>query len=454
LSGLKAVATPPTTGTVGRPLVSVVVCAYNYARYLPAALESALAQRYAPLEVVVVDDGSTDETPAVLAAYGDRIRVVRQPNAGLTAATMRGIAEARGEVLALLDADDIWHPDKLAHQVALLQARPEVGLVATDMELMDGDGVTFAPSYFRHHDLRPVRGRALGRLLQQNAVPAPTIAVRRSMLGHVLPIDPVAWCQDWWLALKTAEIAEVDVVDLPLVRYRIHADNMCGDASGERYLPTLRKDNLFRRWMLGHLDLAGVAPADLRSAWTRLEQNTAYAARIAGRPGLEELAAQGRDPEACRAHLAAGRPLAALAADPLDADARAAFDGATLPPAQRVAWAEERYAGGDAATASATLTAILGDAATDPDTAALAASDLAVIALAGGDLAGCRAAAHRALEHDAQRLEALEALARCADSDGDRAQALVWWQRAVAAAPGDPACRAGLEAAQAAAATA
>jgi len=427
--------------------VTVVVCAYNYARFLPFAIDSALAQSHENVEVVVVDDGSTDDTPAVLARYGERLRVVTQANAGLTAATTRGIAEARGEYVAILDADDIWHVEKLRRQVGVLLARPEVGLVYSDMELMDADGRQTAPSYFRHHDLDPPRGRALGAFLQQNFAPAPSIIFRRSLVNHLLPFPPEAWCQDWWLALRTAEVAEIEVVDEPLVRYRIHSDNMNGGTSGQRLLPTLRQDNSFRRWMLGHLDLSGVTPFDVRRAWVRFEQNTAYAAQIAGQSWLEEITGQGRDPGACRALLSDGRVLPALTADPLDPDARRAFDGETLPPAERVAWAEERVQEGDLAAAAAALRAVA-DTVEDDDLAALAGTDLAVIALTQGDVAGCRAAAGRALRRDPDRLEALEVLGQAAERAGDHAEALRWFQRATVVAPDDEACRLSVQRAQ------
>src|SRR5947199_8414115 len=92
--------------------------AYNYARYLREAIDSALGQTCAPLEVIVVDDGSTDETPEVLSSYGDRIRVIRQQNQGVAVARNAGIAAAGGDYLAFLDSDDIWYPRKLELQNA------------------------------------------------------------------------------------------------------------------------------------------------------------------------------------------------------------------------------------------------------------------------------------------------------------------------------------------------
>ena len=121
-------------------LVSVVIPTYNYARFVGRAIDSVLAQAYAPVECVVVDDGSRDETPQVLARYGDRIRAIRQENSGLSAARNTGIRAARGEYVAVLDSDDYFRPDKLAKQVALIESAPGLGAVGCDVQHVDADG--------------------------------------------------------------------------------------------------------------------------------------------------------------------------------------------------------------------------------------------------------------------------------------------------------------------------
>jgi glycosyltransferase involved in cell wall biosynthesis len=121
-------------------LVSAVIPVYNGEAYVARAVDSVLGQTYAPVEALVVDDGSTDGTPGVLAGYGDRVRVLRQANQGLSAARNAGIAAARGEWVALLDADDRWLPEKLARQVALMRAAPEVGFCSTEALLEDERG--------------------------------------------------------------------------------------------------------------------------------------------------------------------------------------------------------------------------------------------------------------------------------------------------------------------------
>lgn len=120
--------------------ISVVIPTYNRAREVSRAIDSALAQTLRPLEVIVVDDGSTDETSDVLAQYGDRIRVVQQVNQGVSAARNAGIAIARGELLAFLDSDDVWMPRKLELQAARFDADRELGLVHCGVEF-EGIGV-------------------------------------------------------------------------------------------------------------------------------------------------------------------------------------------------------------------------------------------------------------------------------------------------------------------------
>jgi glycosyltransferase involved in cell wall biosynthesis len=119
----------------GEPhVVSCIVPVYNGERYLAEALESILGQTYRSLEVIVVDDGSTDGTAAVLATYRQRITCLHQTNAGHAAARNRGLAVARGEFVAFLDADDLWHPEKLARQMARFQARPELDASVTHVQ--------------------------------------------------------------------------------------------------------------------------------------------------------------------------------------------------------------------------------------------------------------------------------------------------------------------------------
>jgi glycosyltransferase involved in cell wall biosynthesis len=115
------------------PLVSCIVPVFNGERYLREALDSVLQQTYRHLELIVVDDGSTDGSAALAASYGDRLRVLRQANAGPAAARNRGLDEMRGEFAAFLDADDLWHPEKLARQLGRFTERPALDACVTHL---------------------------------------------------------------------------------------------------------------------------------------------------------------------------------------------------------------------------------------------------------------------------------------------------------------------------------
>lgn len=127
------------------PAVSVVMPAYNAAWCVRKAIDSVLAQDFQDFELIVVDDGSTDDTAAVLASYGDRIRVVSKVNGGMSSARNAGIRASCGEFIAFLDADDWWLPGKLGQQIALMRARPEVGFASTAARVEDPEGNLLNP---------------------------------------------------------------------------------------------------------------------------------------------------------------------------------------------------------------------------------------------------------------------------------------------------------------------
>jgi len=130
-----------------KPLVSVIVPTHNGACWLPESIGSVLRQTYTPTEIIVVDDGSTDETPAVLRQFQPRIAVIRQSRGDIGAARNRGMAQARGDYLAFLDHDDVWREDKLAIQVDYLVRHPEIDVLHADAVEFDNRG-TVHESYF------------------------------------------------------------------------------------------------------------------------------------------------------------------------------------------------------------------------------------------------------------------------------------------------------------------
>jgi glycosyltransferase involved in cell wall biosynthesis len=207
-----------------RPLVSVVIPAYNRARYLPRALDCVLGQTCPPAEIIVVDDGSTDDTAAVLAAYGDRVRCVRQANGGPSKARNTGIRHARHDLIAFLDADDWWTPDKLELQVPLLADDPCVGLVHADWDYYDEATGKYLPAFDDGHKLV---GRCYPRLFEGNAINLCTVVIRKACLDRVGLFDErLVRMEDYDLWLRVARHYEFGHVPRCLAFYCRHPGNL------------------------------------------------------------------------------------------------------------------------------------------------------------------------------------------------------------------------------------
>lgn len=172
------------------PTVSAVIPTYNRARFLPAAVASVRAQSYLCGDIVIVDDGSSDNTAEVVAALGPGVRLLRQSNAGPAAARNLGIQEARGELVAFLDTDDRWLPGKLAAQIELFRREPSLGLVSADMAIESGAGARLVESNFVRRGLQQgfaaLDGRPIPdaprRLLEVNFINTSTVVARRDLL--------------------------------------------------------------------------------------------------------------------------------------------------------------------------------------------------------------------------------------------------------------------------------
>lgn len=206
-------------------LVSVVIPNYNYARYLPEAIESVLAQTHKNVEVIVVDDGSTDDSKAVLASFGDRIRTIFQQNQGVSAARNRGVAESNGDFLAFLDADDAFLPSKLEKQLELFRADEEIGLVHVGMVNVDPNGIEGA----KH--LEGMQGHVSDDLLLFERPVligvGSTSLVPRPIFDEVGGFDPMmTTAADWDFGYRVSVKYRVGFVPEILLRYRIHNSNM------------------------------------------------------------------------------------------------------------------------------------------------------------------------------------------------------------------------------------
>jgi glycosyltransferase involved in cell wall biosynthesis len=204
------------------PLVSVVIPAYNAATFLAETLDSVLAQTYESLEIIVVDDGSTDTTSQLLDSYGNRITVLRQANAGQAAARNNGARSAKGEFLAFLDSDDLWDPDKITRQIALISRFPEALAVYCDHRTIDAQGKHLSSSGALSHP-RP-SGDILRALLLGPCIITPgLVLLRRNAFDMVGGFDgTMRGHEDYTLWLHLATQGPFIYSPDTLVSYRRH----------------------------------------------------------------------------------------------------------------------------------------------------------------------------------------------------------------------------------------
>jgi glycosyltransferase involved in cell wall biosynthesis len=225
------------------PRVSVIIPTYNHAQFVAQAVESALGQTFADREVIVVDDGSTDQTGMLLARYEGQIRYLWQPNQGVSAARNAGIAAATGRYFLFLDADD-WVPaDKLAIQVPILDAQPETGLTYSAFQYMDETGRQLL------REIRPGKsGLVLADLLCRTLFFPPGAAViRRECLERVGAFDescPSAADTDLWVRIAHAGYSFA-YVDRPLLQYRLAHGSMSGHLESQMRDEFTRMEKFF-----------------------------------------------------------------------------------------------------------------------------------------------------------------------------------------------------------------
>lgn len=216
--------------------VSIILPTYNRAHCIGTAVESIISQTYPAWELLVVDDGSTDDTEEIVAGYAacdDRVRYYRQPqNRGVSAARNEGIRLARFDYIAFQDSDDVWHPDKLEKQIRIFAKRPETGLVYCAIRGTRQDG-----SPVRIPDAAMDRGLLQGNLyrllLQGNVIDCPAAVIRRSCTEKCGMFDDTLTClEDWELFLRIAAEYEIGYVDEALVDSDIHNEGVSSHAGG------------------------------------------------------------------------------------------------------------------------------------------------------------------------------------------------------------------------------
>jgi glycosyltransferase involved in cell wall biosynthesis len=219
-------------------LVSVIVPVYNGSEFLLEAITSIQGQTYRPLEIIVVDDGSTDSTPQLIAALGSEIRSIRQDNAGPSAARNAGLRLVHGEVIAFLDADDLWPPDKLSTQVQYLRDHPHIDMVMGGIQPVELPGAIHRDFRFDIQQEAPVSVNLGGALF------------RSSVFDRVGMFDEsMLYSEDVDLFMRIREQGvPLAILDTVTLYYRLHAHNMTNKtAAMDSYLLRAFKKSLDRR---------------------------------------------------------------------------------------------------------------------------------------------------------------------------------------------------------------
>jgi glycosyltransferase involved in cell wall biosynthesis len=336
-----------------QPLVSIIVPTFNRAVLLRAALASLLCQSWTNFEVVVVDDGSTDNTAAVLAEAAEkdkRVRYFRQKNRGVSSARNTGLLKARGDLIAFLDSDDLWYAWKLEAQVAVLAALKDVGMVWTDMNAIGPDGTFLQHNYLRvmysaydrlaetklfehtsqlgelagevvHDDARVSWGNIYSMMLFGNLVHTPTVVLRRERAEEVGPFDETLRFagEDYKYHLATCRLGDVAFLDIPSIDYRVGTDDQITNAKNQvhfarAFLSTFQHEIREHR---GHIELSEEVLTEIAAdaySWLAHALVESGARREAARYALKTLRVRPTAGDAWRTLVKAGLPTAAVRA--------------------------------------------------------------------------------------------------------------------------------------------
>jgi glycosyltransferase involved in cell wall biosynthesis len=218
-----------------QPLVSIIIPTYNSEKYIREALESALNQTYRNIEIIVVDDGSTDNTKEVLKHYLDRIQYIYKKNAGPASARNVGIKHAKGEYIAFLDSDDMWLPEKIELQLGVFVKDQRIGLVSCNDYEIDEKGQILGESKHIHY---PSQKALFNALLVQNVVSGGSNAIiKKECFDKVGLFDEhLHGTEDWDMWLRIAQRYDVIFVERPLVTSRVRNNSISSHSNAAKML--------------------------------------------------------------------------------------------------------------------------------------------------------------------------------------------------------------------------
>jgi|GEM_PF-939201 len=214
------------------PTVSIIIPTYNRAQFIGQTIDSVLAQTFTDYEIIVVDDASTDDTAQVLAGYGDRIRVITlETNTGPSLTRNTALQEARGELIAFLDSDDLWYPIMLATTVAHLKKNPATDMVGAAWDVIDESGQPIRPANKPSNFQPAVQADFLRAIAVGNFLLPLSLLIRRKCFDCCGGFDPTLRASvDWDLFVRlAAHNHKLDLIDVPVARYRRHRASITGD---------------------------------------------------------------------------------------------------------------------------------------------------------------------------------------------------------------------------------
>jgi cellulose synthase/poly-beta-1,6-N-acetylglucosamine synthase-like glycosyltransferase len=211
---------------MSQPTISIIIPTYNRASYVLQSVASVLAQSFKDYELIVVDDGSEDETWTQLARLNDsRLQVLRIAHSGASVARNAGVSLARGELIAFLDSDDLWAQDFLTHTFEALQSAPAAGFAYTDYGIFDTTDTVVTTASLRPEE--KINGRLFPRILGEDFICMGSLLFRRGCLERAGDFDPqMAPAEDWDMWLRITPFFDASYVDAPLLSIRFHSDNI------------------------------------------------------------------------------------------------------------------------------------------------------------------------------------------------------------------------------------
>lgn len=221
------------------PKVSVLMPSFNYARYLPTAIQSVLGQSYSNLELIITDDCSTDESREIVEHWTKLdprvVPVLHQVNQGLARARNSGLAAASGEFVALCDADDVWLPHKLETQMECFRTNPDLGVVHCDSAIIDGDGSVTGQRFssLLHDKNQKTSGNLFTTLCERNFLCVPTVILRREAIDYAGGFEEnLRSLEDWVCWTKVSRQFSFHYIDATLAQYRIHGTGLSSNPRG------------------------------------------------------------------------------------------------------------------------------------------------------------------------------------------------------------------------------